>query len=62
MILYGIAVAFSRVYVGVHYPGDVLAGMIIGICSATLVYLVVSWLWKNVVQLRIMRKESGSNG
>ena len=24
------AVAFSRVYVGVHYPGDVLAGAVLG--------------------------------
>ncbi|MFD8737410.1 phosphatase PAP2 family protein [Streptomyces sp. NPDC059618] len=30
------AVAFSRVYVGVHYPGDVLAGVAVGACAAAL--------------------------
>ena len=30
------AVAYSRVYVGVHYPGDVLAGIALGVGSAAL--------------------------
>jgi undecaprenyl-diphosphatase len=28
-------VAFSRVYVGVHYPGDVVAGAVLGVVLAT---------------------------
>jgi len=30
-----VAVAFSRVYVGVHYPGDVLAGAALGVAVGT---------------------------
>ena len=29
------AIAFSRVYVGVHYPADVLGGAILGLATAT---------------------------
>ncbi len=33
-------IAFSRVYSGMHYPGDVLAGAVIGILSSIIVFLV----------------------
>ena len=35
-LVLAILIALSRLYVGVHYPTDVLAGALIGICSATL--------------------------
>ena len=58
MVLYALAISWSRVYVGVHYPGDVIAGMMIGVCSAMLVYLISSWVLKNIMQLRIMRRKA----
>lgn len=40
MVFLGIAalVSYSRVYLGVHYPGDVLFGALLGVLSAWLVF------------------------
>ena len=39
-LLLATLVAYSRVYVGVHYPFDVLAGAIVGVaCAFTIIYL-----------------------
>ncbi|MEI6757837.1 MAG: phosphatase PAP2 family protein [Chlorobium sp.] len=62
MILYAVAIAWSRVYVGVHYPGDVLAGMVTGVFSALLVYLLFSWVLKNIIQPRLNSQKSCSHG
>jgi undecaprenyl-diphosphatase len=35
-------VSYSRIYLGVHYPGDIVGGAIIGIASAWFVFLLLS--------------------
>ena len=40
LLVLAIAVSYSRVYVGVHYPGDVLGGALLGIS--------IGWLFASV--------------
>lgn len=43
-IIFVLFLSFARIYVGMHYPSDVLAGIIIGIISA----ILVIWLDKQL--------------
>lgn len=47
-------VAFSRLYVGVHFPSDVVAGAIIGLICASLIILLfrVGELWWTRIKLQ----------
>ena len=40
-LIFAFAISLSRLYVGVHYPSDVIAGMIIG----TLIALILFWIF-----------------
>ncbi len=40
MVLWAMLVCYSRMYLGVHYFGDLLVGMLLGLVDASLVYYV----------------------
>ena len=35
---------YSRVYLGVHYPGDILGGIIVGVLAGWLVWRLMRWI------------------
>ena len=47
-LVLAVLIAFSRLYLYVHYPTDVLGGMIIGIAAGAIGY----WLVKKVQELK----------
>jgi len=46
MLTFASLKAYSRVYLGVHYPGDIIFGALLGILIAS----VVVWLWKKLTK------------
>lgn len=51
LFLWVLLVGYTRIYLGVHYPGDILAGFIVGLLAA-----LISWWWwiyfKNFLEKR----------
>lgn len=51
-------VCYAQVYVGKHYPGDILAGAVFGICSGVLTYRLFCWLL-GMIQKKESTRSSG---
>lgn len=49
-------VSYSRIYLGVHYPGDILAGACLGILLAILVSKAFRTLWQYYLNRKLFRK------
>lgn len=46
LLLWAILNSYSRIYLGVHYPGDILCGSILGCLCGYLIYLLYKYLDK----------------
>lgn len=44
LLLWAATVSYSRIYLGVHYPGDVIGGAVLGALLGWLVFLLFEWI------------------
>ena len=51
-MIMAVFIAFSRMYVFVHFPTDILGGMILGIGVAVLTYFIVHRWWPKLMKMR----------
>ncbi|GAB1405979.1 MAG: phosphatase PAP2 family protein [Lentimicrobiaceae bacterium] len=50
MIVWAVMVSYSRIYLGVHYPGDIIVGAMLGAFIGYLIYRLVIVLMKKINQ------------
>jgi len=52
LFVWTLLVCYSRIYLGVHYPGDVIFGCFVGVVSGTLVYRLYMFTISKIIKTR----------
>lgn len=48
LFLWAVINSFSRIYLGVHYPGDILCGAVLGAAIGLVIYLIYNFIRKKM--------------
>ncbi|WP_288155471.1 phosphatase PAP2 family protein [Phocaeicola sartorii] len=57
LVLWATLCSYSRIYLGVHYPGDILFGGLWGLLTGFLVYMACAYLLRKISQNRVFVSE-----
>jgi len=57
ILFWATVVSYSRVYLGVHYPGDILGGMLLGIGLGILFYWLYSYISSSSLFTRLFARK-----
>ena len=53
LFIWAAGMTYTRIYLGVHYPGDILVGMIVGLCGAGFGFTAQKLIWRKVKENKI---------
>jgi undecaprenyl-diphosphatase len=48
LLFWGFLLGYSRIYIGVHYPLDVLTGFLVGAVYAGFCYVLLKWIFSKI--------------